>query len=228
MKVDQVEFEDRILESPDNELSGDLTFGKWVKWHKRATNFRKREHLLSDWEGVSNSRIFVENFLQLPEAMQSRIAVQIMSHVNVTDIAAIIGLQLKLHEITPILSDRTGRPMKSWTQDTPAQIMHTIKEQHDYPKNRKFEDAVEAFLDANQTPKGQAMVTWDSIMELSAYLLTARYDYERVIEVMKAWGMNSIPHSVTEFIYLVENWEKLKAFPVEWSLKLMIEDENEH
>lgn len=52
-------------------------------------------------------------------------------------------------------------------------------------------------------------------------MLTFKYDEERVIEAMKRWIDLKPENSFYDFIQLVEDWDNLKEYPLEWSLKVI-------
>lgn len=204
----------------DADNSSILTREKWVKWHTRASHFRSEKHLDEDFKKISSSKFFRENFLNLPEEAQGKIVRRIMIGNDVPDLDAMYALRAKMKENFPKLN--SGTADFDWYSSGDNICVWIIETDTKQPLKKTLQEEIDGFCEFNQLFLNTEVTSSSQNYESAAWMLTKLYGHDTVREVIQAWMKNDNPHSVRDFIFLVENWEAYRNYPLEWTFSLHI------
>lgn len=191
-------------------------------------NFDKRfvtglSRVLKRWKYIQQSPELVRSFLSFPEWIQVRIMTA--SDVEVPARVAGVGYELlmKISEETVEycsldLKDirKTAQRLKGTADEgrgISPELRHELRQLSNFVWSQSFIEV------------GGNTYGYEGFDQFIPIALNHFYGEEKVIEVLKEWNTTIAPMvDQKEFFwiaYLVDQWEELKTYPIEWALELL-------
>lgn len=96
----------------------------------------------------------------------------------------------------------------------------TNPNQHKEPGSREFHNEAKLLASQYFEPSGSRLAS-DRLARIVLHLLLLEHSEETVLEVMNFWRENRVSWKIDSFVSLVENWNELRSYPVDWILNFV-------
>lgn len=210
------------VESSDNkDMHGPLTEDKWIRFNEKLWSEREnsgkvfdqiKASLLirstTDYRTIATSDRIIADFLSWPESVQVTVSDFISYDVTVSTIEAYVDLLFKLQE-----HSLQNNMNLNFLEVSAKDISMFLALSNQGQMSRRFPAALNGFCE---------FIGRDPLIYRNAYYMLAFvYGDERVIEVSTKWAENTASKNLGDFIHLVDQWDTLKRYPVEWAINLL-------
>lgn len=217
----------------------DLTYDKWIKWYREAwfsgergrpeytpeqwedwlnNHERDAADLLLNFNWIVQSQTLKENFLRYPLNLQIRICDQVWGETPLEDIETSTDLCLRLQKECGNITD--------WFVGSPSELLATILNVVE-PLSDEFRFEADNFP-LNYPNRDLSGDSWTYIQIVTPALLLMLHDEAKITEVLKILREKSIVCSIATVVELVDRWEELKQYPIEWSLGILSSNGEDH
>lgn len=200
------------------ELAGDLTLQRWVIWNELTIdpNADPRLHfdrsqdpeLRSAYDRLKNSQFFVKNFLQLPYTLQSRARYAVVLGYSVASTEAYCILYLKLRDKKHSLAKNFEKNMPSVYQEAYSIVISPLSS----------DDLEEFYVLQNEF----TIESDESMLDETIFLLLILlYGWNVTLEIVRQWNSNNVTRDLPWLVKLMDRWDELSVYPVDWALQLL-------
>lgn len=201
-----------------SQLYGDLTLEKWKTWYLSTyPGTMQQNKLKSYFNRISKSDLLIKRFLSYPENLKRVATNSIEYNLDPINIGISADLRLRLTKTKPFYSDGYTYLKIDWITASDLDIFHACQSNMSEDERSVLTTAITRFGVTIPNHSDE----WGNFTGTISCLLTAAFGSETVIEAIELWvggSNNSLP--ISEFVKLVENWENVKGYPLEWALNV--------
>lgn len=202
-----------------------LTIESWERWTEESSSIALEVQTICElFKSMKTSEILMENFLGYRDDIQKLVFLSLAGDRIITNCGVAAHLLNRLDIPAPKTESwtvRTGKVARKWPSVMKNDSVERAINQIPNFDSVSFEEVVAKFSSAQSGVEDNPFYQRDPITDTVPYLLALIHGQDRVVDVMKAWSINGIPHPLDQFYDLVENWEKVKTYPVEWALYMI-------
>lgn len=185
---------------------GQVTAEEWPRIHCEFSRHAGRQH--DDYVKLSKVEGFMDGFKSWDTGTQHQIMRWYFAGLSPKSLGAVISLR---NQVT------VEYPGTYWATSTLSLLRdYTRKWRHAW--TRPHDNLIESFGNTQFQSDTPEPFMFLEMNITSAYILSMLYGHERVTEVMSGWVDNTVSRDLNHFIELVENWDELKQYPIEWAV----------
>lgn len=226
-------FDETVKDQETVALEGRLTIEKYVEWtftefqyvnwsdSGERNSVRPANRNNSGWEKglafnfsvLEKSPKLLENFFNWSNLMQKRVNEHVSLRVPGETIGAVEMLIQRLSKEHPQEQD--------WMRLTYDQLLTPILK--DYPRKMSLEtrSKIDEFLRLQNKSEQFRLKETHSINAVAIFAARILHGEARLNAALDCWFKTFEVRPLYEFIALIDNWEELKDFPIDWSLSLI-------
>lgn len=185
---------------------GPVTTEEWPKIHCAFSRHPGRQD--HDYSNLSKVPGFMEGFKSWDSGTQHQFMRWYFA-----------GLSCKLLTVVIDLRDQVTveYPGTYWATSTLSLLRDYTTHWH-HAWTESHGDLIEKFGDFQFESEIPEPFMFLEMSITSAHLLSMLYGHERVSEVITAWIDNTVSRDLNHFVEVVEKWNVLKSYPIDWTL----------
>lgn len=190
-----------------------LTFGKWMKMHMESGEYVFDIQLYREFfEEIKTDQYLIDNFLSLDPELQHHAQQAILSEISLYTISTYLRLRQKTDAECPGYVDKCRNQTDSSARlEIPHRIGLVALEFSKCQIERDQE--LKSYVSHN------ALEQHFYMSDLVIYCLWGLHGQSRLEEILKFWKANYSKANLADFINVVDRWEEIKDYPLDWALQ---------
>lgn len=194
-----------------------LTLFKLNQWYSEFhESVYSEDEVYYVFQGLSDSKVLLNNFLNYSLKLQRRVADQIAHAANAKEVSVFTDLCLEADRKLPNTHD--------WFTDSTDEIARYYKS--DYPSVSSSSYVLSESLFFAQSHFKQYHIK-PSVMKLHLsfpLIMVHLHGDEAVTKVLQTIRKNKMTVTMIETVHLIQKWSELKDYPPEWMLNMVKND----
>lgn len=201
---------------------GRLTLEKWIVWTQDGGLSLAEIYTESDFkrlfEVIAESDFILDNFFAFPVILQNRLMNYLEDNENFfKDYTAALDLLYRVStmELSPLLLSSESDIYRSSLRES-SEIM----KKHLSDRNERYRAEFEGFRDHQALASDHYSAGLIHVIQFTTHALGVVHGCATVREVIGSWIELKDYHNLIEFVALVDNWDKVKEYPIDWAIQL--------